>query len=361
MSRVYNFSAGPAQIPEEVLKEAQNELLDWQHSGMSVMEMPHRGQDFKNIAELAEQDLRDLLSIPTNYKVLFLHGGGRSQFSMVPMNLANKAACMAYAATGTWSNFALQEATRYGKVKLVASGENHNFTDIPPQADWDIPKDAAYLHYTDNETIQGVEFSDTPQSNGLPLVADMSSNLLSKPLDISRFGLIYACAQKNIGPAGITVVIIREDLLEREPMPMTPTMFQYAIHANANSLYNTPATFPWYVSGLVFKWIKKHGGVEKMAQNAKARSDMLYQYIDQSDFYANPVNLNCRSRMNVVFTLADANLDQKFLKDAEAKGLTNLKGHRSIGGMRASMYNSMPQKGVELLLEFMRDFEKHNL
>lgn len=356
MSRKFNFSAGPAMLPEEVLQQVQAELLDWNSSGMSVMEMPHRGDFFEGIANQAEQDLRELLKIPSNYKVLFLQGGGRTQFAMVPMNLAKEAECVAYSNTGTWSQFAIEEAKRYNTVHIAIDSEGNNYTNLPDKSEWNIPDNAAYLHYTDNETIQGLEFSQAPDSRGIPLISDMSSNLLSKPLEINQYGLIYACAQKNLGPSGITMVIIRDDLLAREPIVSTPSMLRYKIHAENNSLYNTPACFAWYVCGLVFKWVKNQGGVEEMARRAKARTDELYHYIDASGFYNNPVNSAHRSKMNVVFTLKDEKLDGTFLKNAEKAGLMNLKGHRSVGGMRASLYNSMPKAGVAALLQFMREF-----
>ncbi len=358
MSRVYNFSGGPATLPEEVLRQAQSDLLDWQHKGLSILEMPHRGQDFKQIAEESEADLRELLAIPSNYKILFLSGGGRTQFAMVPMNLAAESRKMAYLETGIWSELAIQEAQIYGDVVISASSKDNQYQQLPAAQTWNIPQDAAYLHYTDNETVHGVEFFDTPDSKGLPLISDMSSNLLSKPIDVSQYGLIYACAQKNLGPAGITIVIIRDDLLRRTPFDLTPNMLRYANQAAERSLYNTPPVFPWYVAGLMFKWVKREGGVDKFAELNQRKSQKLYQLIDESNFYINSVNPDCRSRVNVIFTLAESNLTQQFLQEAEKGGLYHLKGHRAVGGIRASMYNAMPEKGVDALIAFMRDFEK---
>ncbi|OGO90985.1 MAG: phosphoserine transaminase [Coxiella sp. RIFCSPHIGHO2_12_FULL_42_15] len=359
MTRVYNFSAGPAQLPDEVLLQIRDELFDWQGTGMSVMEMPHRGDIFDGIAKTAEQDLRDLLAIPSHYKVLFLHGGGRSQFAMVPLNLGFQAANLTYLETGTWSQLAVEEAKRFGHVHVAASSSENHYTDIPARSQWSVPEDSAYLHYTDNETIHGIEFSLPPNVN-MPLVSDMSSNLLSKPIDVNQFGIIYACAQKNLGIAGITIVIIRDDLLQRTVFPHTPSMFHYALHAEQHSFLNTPPTFSWYVSGLVFKWIKQQGGVAEMEQRRKARAEKLYAFIDHSEFYFNPVKRHCRSCMNVPFILSNPDLNAKFLTEAEKAGLVNLKGHRLVGGMRASMYNAMPLQGVDALIEFMHAFEKQN-
>ena len=358
MTRVYNFSAGPAVLPEEVLRQVQNDLLDWEHHGVSMLEMPHRGSDFKHVAQQAEHDLRALLAIPSNYKVLFLAGGGRTQFAAIPLNLAAQQKKTAYLETGIWSQFAIEEARLYTDVDVVASSSDNRFTQLPLADRLHIPQDAAYLHYTDNETVHGIEFAAAPDSKGLPLISDMSSNLLSRPIDISQYGLIYACAQKNAGSAGITIVIIRDDLLEREPFAFTPNILRYKNQADQESMYNTPPTFAWYVAGLVFKWVKKQGGVEKFAELSRKKSQKLYQFIDQTDFYINPVHPNCRSRMNVVFTLAKEALEKQFLQEAEKGGLTNLKGHRAVGGIRASIYNAMPEIGVDSLVAFMRDFEK---
>jgi phosphoserine aminotransferase len=356
MSRVYNFSAGPAILPEEVLEQASKEMTDWHGSGMSVMEMSHRGKEFISIAEEAEVDLRELLSIPDNYKVLFLQGGASSQFSMVPLNLLKGKKTADYINTGYWSNKAIAEARRYCEVNIVASSESTNFTTIPPHSEWSLNPDAAYVHYTPNETIGGVEFHEIPDVGDIPLVADMSSTILSRPIDVSRFGLIYAGAQKNIGPAGLTIVIIRDDLIGAAG-DSTPTMLNYETHVKANSMYNTPPTYAWYIAGLVFKWIKNKGGLEKMAEINRRKADKLYNVIDESNFYNNPVSRDCRSWMNVPFTLADPSLDDEFLKEARGAGLVSLKGHRSVGGMRASIYNAMPEEGVDALISFMKDFE----
>ncbi|WP_456447445.1 3-phosphoserine/phosphohydroxythreonine transaminase [Thiolapillus sp.] len=357
MSRIYNFSAGPATLPEDVLKQAQEELLDWHGAGMSVMEMSHRGKEFMSIAAQAEADLREVMAIPDNYKVLFLQGGASTQFAMVPMNLMGRTGKADYINTGTWSKKAIAEAKRYGEVNVIAD----TATDFraPAQADLSFSSDAAYVHYTPNETIQGVEFPYVPDTGDIPLVADMSSTILSRPIDVSKFGIIYAGAQKNIGPAGLTLVIIREDLIGDAP-ESCPAMMNYQIHADAGSMYNTPPTYAWYLSGLVFKWLKDNGGLEAMAVINERKAEELYATVDASDFYANPVDPECRSWMNVPFTLADPELDGKFLEEAAAKGMKSLKGHRSVGGMRASIYNAMPEEGVQALIEFMKEFEKNN-
>ncbi len=357
MSRVYNFSAGPAMVPQEVLEQAREELLDWHDSGMSVMEMSHRGKEFVSIAEQAEADLRELLAVPANYKVLFLQGGASSQFAMVPMNLLRGKGKAGYVNTGIWSEKAIGEAKRYCDVNLAASAKDSNFRAVPPQAQWRLDSSSAYLHYTPNETIGGVEFHWMPESGDVPLVADMSSTLLSRPIDVSKFGVIYAGAQKNIGPAGLTVVIVRDDLIGHAA-PGTPAMFDYKIHADNGSMYNTPPTYAWYCAGLVFQWIKRKGGLAGMAAINKRKADKLYAAIDNSGFYANPVDPACRSWMNVPFTLADANLEKLFLKEAEAAGLVALAGHRSVGGMRASIYNAMPEEGVDVLIAFMNEFAR---
>lgn len=357
MARVYNFSAGPAMLPEEVLQQASEEMKDWHGCGMSVMEMSHRGKEFISIAEEAEADLRGLLLIPDNYKVLFLQGGASSQFSMVPLNLLKGKKTADYVNTGYWSKKAIAEARRYCEVNIVASSESTNFTTIPPLSGWSINPDSAYIHYTPNETIGGVEFHDIPDVGNLPLVADMSSTILSRPIDVSRFGLIYAGAQKNIGPAGLTIVIIREDLVGNA-LPYTPTMFNYEIHVKEGSMYNTPPTYSWYIAGLVFKWLKKKGGLKVMAEINKRKAEKLYRFIDESDLYHNPISKDCRSWMNIPFTLKDPSLDEMFLKEAKDAGLVSLKGHRSVGGMRASIYNAMPEDGVDALISFMKDFER---
>ncbi len=359
MARVFNFSAGPAALPEAVLKQAQEEMLDWRGSGMSVMEMSHRGKAFMSIAEQAEADLRELMAIPDNYKVLFLQGGASSQFAMVPMNLMADGDEADYFLTGAWSKKAIAEARRFGKVNVVADTSDSKFTTLPEPGSVRFSPDADYVHYTPNETIQGVEFNYIPDTGAVPLVADMSSTILSRPVDVSRFGIIYAGAQKNVGPAGLTIVIIRDDLIggagER-----VPAMFNYATHADAGSMYNTPPTYSWYLAGLVFAWLKEQGGLEKMAEVNQRKAAMLYDAIDASDFYDNPVEKPYRSWMNVPFTLADPELDGKFLEEAAAAGLATLKGHRSIGGMRASIYNAMPEEGVKALVDFMAEFERKN-
>lgn len=359
MSRVYNFSAGPAILPEEVLQRAASEMTDWHSSGMSVMEMSHRGKEFIQIAKKAEADLREIMMIPQNYKVLFLQGGATSQFAMVPMNLLRDKDTADYINTGYWSKKAIAEANRFCKVNVATTGEATNFTTIPPRSEWSLNPDSAYVHYTPNETIGGVEFQDIPEVGNIPLVADMSSTILSRPVDVSKFGLIYAGAQKNIGPAGLTVVIIREDLVG-EVIPGTPTMFSYKTHVEADSMYNTPPTYCWYIAGLVFEWIKGKGGLKAMAEINRRKAEKLYKFIDSSNFYNNPVTPTCRSWMNVPFTIVNPDLDTKFLKEAEKAGLMALKGHRSVGGMRASIYNAMPEEGVDVLIEFMAEFEKRN-
>jgi len=356
MARVFNFSAGPAVIPEEVLTQAQQEMLDWQGSGMSVMEMSHRGKEFISIAEQAEADLRELMGIPSNYKVLFLQGGASAQFAMIPMNLAGKDATADYINTGAWSKKAISEAKRITQVNVAATTEEGNFTRAPAQSELKLNSSAAYLHYTPNETIGGVEFNYIPEAGNVPLVADMSSTILSRPVDVSRFGIIYAGAQKNIGPAGLTVVIIRDDLIGKKDN--LPAIFDYKNQAENDSMLNTPPTYAWYIAGLVFQWLKRKGGLTGMAEINKRKADKLYAAIDNSAFYQNPVEIASRSWMNVPFTLANADLDADFLSEAKANGLVTLKGHRSVGGMRASIYNAMPEEGVDALIAFMADFEK---
>ncbi|MGG7055566.1 3-phosphoserine/phosphohydroxythreonine transaminase [Nitrosomonas sp. ANs5] len=365
MRKIYNFSAGPAVLPEEVLQQARDEMLDWHGSGMSVMEMSHRGKEFMAIVEKAEHDLRALADIPADYKVLFLQGGASSQFAMVPMNLLGDQHCADYINTGQWSQKAIAEASRYSDVHIAASSEPDGFNSIPMFDQWKIGPDTAYLHYTPNETIGGVEFQWTPDlsavSGGdrdIPLVADMSSNFLSRPLDIRKFGLIYAGAQKNVGPAGLVIVIIREDLLNLPPLDGTPSMYRYKTHAEHASMYNTPPTYAIYIMGLVMDWLQKQGGLTAMEQRNIAKANLIYERIDNSDFYRCPVTKTDRSRMNVPFTLHDARLDEVFLQQAKARGLIQLKGHRSVGGMRASIYNAMPLEGVLALTTFMREFEQ---
>jgi len=357
MADVYNFSAGPAMLPVAVMQQARDELLDWHGSGISVMEMSHRSKDYLAVAEQAEADLRELLSIPANYRVLFLQGGATSQFAMVPLNLLRGRQQADYINTGTWSGKAIAEAKRYCSVNVAASSADTGFNGIPAPDTWQLDADAAYVHYTPNETIGGVEFHWIPDTGDVPLVADMSSTILSRPLDVSRYGLIYAGAQKNIGPAGLTVVIVRDDLLG-STLDGTPTMFDYKIHADNGSMYNTPPTFGWYLAGLVFKWLLQQGGLVAMAEINRHKAQLLYTAIEQSDFYRSPVDAACRSWMNVPFTLADPALDGRFLELARAAGLLNLKGHRSVGGMRASIYNAMPEAGVAALTGFMSEFER---
>ncbi len=357
MSRVYNFSAGPSAFPESVLKQAQAEMLEWHESGMSVMEMSHRGKFFSEIAEELEQDLRELMAIPANYKVLFLQGGASAQFSLIPQNILNGKTKACYVNTGAWSEKAIQDAKAQCEVIVSASGESGKFTHIPDVSTWNIDQNAAYLHYTSNETIHGVEFQDIPDSQGLTLVSDMSSNILSREFDVSKFGLIYAGTQKNMGPAGVTVVVVREDLVGHAAKG-TPPVFDYAQQVKNGSMLNTPATYNWYLVGLVLKWLKDQGGVAAIEQRNIKKSDKLYQAIDQSRLYKNPVEKAVRSRMNVPFILADEALDKPFLAAAEANGLFELKGHRSVGGMRASIYNAMPESGIDALCEFMKEFER---
>lgn len=357
MSEVFNFSAGPAVLPGPVLEQARQELLDWQGSGMSVMEMSHRGSHFMSIAQQAEADLRALLSIPAGYQVLFLQGGATSQFAMVPMNLLRGSQRADYINTGAWSKKAIAEAGRYCTVNVASSAEASNFSDIPAPDTWQLDAAAAYVHYTPNETIGGVEFGWIPDTGEVPLVADMSSTILSRPLDVSRYGLIYAGAQKNIGPAGLTVVIVREDLLG-ETLGSAPSMYNYRLHADAGSMLNTPPTFAWYLAGLVFRWLRDLGGLAAIEVVNRRKAGRLYEAIDSSSFYHSPVRADCRSLMNVPFTLANSSLDGDFLAKAGAAGLLNLKGHRSVGGMRASIYNAMPEAGVAALVEFMREFER---
>lgn len=358
MSRVYNFSAGPAMLPESVMRRAAEEMLDWQGTGMSVMEMSHRGKAYVSIAERAEADLRELLAIPDNYHVLFLQGGATGQFSAVPMNLLGERRAADYVYTGSWSKKAIGEAKKYCQVNVAASGEP-DLMHVPEQSEWQLSADAAYVHITPNETISGVEYHCLPEVGDKPLVADMSSTLLSRPIDVSRFGLIYAGAQKNIGPAGVTLVIVRDDLIGQAG-PQTPTVWDYKQQAEADSMLNTPATYPLYIAGLVFQWLKELGGLEKMAEINQRKAHKLYAAIDESNFYSNPVAKQNRSWMNVPFVLADSELDSRFLEEAESVGLTTLKGHRSVGGMRASIYNAMPEAGVDRLIEFMADFEQRN-
>ena len=358
--RVPNFSAGPATIPTEVLQRAQTELLDWQDRGVSVMEVSHRSKEYLAITEKAESKLRSLMDIPDNYKVLFLQGGASLQFSAIPLNLLNNGRAD-YLSTGTWSDKAIKEAKRYaklglGEIDVVASGKDSNFTDVPVTSDWNLSDDAVYFHYCANETIHGLQIFEPPQVK-VPLIVDMSSCILSQPIDVSQYGMIYAGAQKNIGPAGLVIVIIRDDLLD-QASEWCPLLLNYGHQAEKESMSNTPATYSWYLAGLVFEWLEEQGGIEAIAKVNQQKADLLYKTIDDSAFYSNPVAKPYRSIMNVPFTLADASLDKVFLEESEKAGLLHLKGHRDVGGMRASIYNAVPLEWVQQLVSFMQDFEK---
>ena len=356
MPRVFNFSPGPANLPEPVLRQAAEEMLDWHGTGMSVMEMSHRGKEFISIHAEAEADLRELLAIPANYKVLFMQGGAIGENAIVPMNLIGRTGKADYVVTGDWSKKSAKEAKTYGQVNVVASGEEGKFTAIPKFADWKLDPGAAYVHICSNETIGGVQYHWTPDTGEVPLVADMSSDILSRPIDVSKYGLIYGGAQKNMGPSGVTVVIVREDLLGHA-LPITPTAFNYKTQAEADSMYNTPPTYAIYIAGLVYKHVKALGGIAAMEAHNKAKAALLYDYLDASGFYTNPVAKSDRSLMNVPFTLKDAALDEPFLKGAQARGMIQLKGHRSVGGIRASIYNAMSMEGVQALVAYMKEFE----
>jgi phosphoserine aminotransferase len=358
MSRIINFSAGPAMLPADVLARAGDEMLDWRASGMSVMEMSHRGPEFMSIAAEAEADLHALLAIPANYKVLFLQGGATLQFAQVPMNLLRGKGKADYVLTGEWSKKAVKEAKNYCDVAIAASSEDRNFTYAPKS--FAVRKDTAYLHYCSNETIGGVEYHSIPKvENDIPLVADASSNFLSRPMDVSKFGLIYAGAQKNAGPAGLTIVIVRDDLIG-QAAKSTPSVMDYKLQADADSMLNTPATYSLYIAGLVFKWLKQQGGLASIERKNVAKATLLYDYLDSSEFFRNPVAKEDRSRMNVPFTLKDKSLEEPFQKGAAERGLIQLKGHRSVGGMRASIYNAMPLEGVQRLVEYMHEFEQEH-
>ena len=357
MTQIYNFSAGPAVLPKDVLKQAQTELLDWHGSGMCVMEMSHRGKEYMSIQAEAEADLRELLAIPANYKVLFLQGGGSAQFGMIPMNLLRGKKSADYVNTGEWSKKAIGEAKKYCEVKVVASSEDKNFSYAPASTAWKLNADAAYVHICTNETIGGVEIFETPNTGNVPLVADMSSHILSRPIDVSKYGLIYAGSQKNIGPAGLAIVIVRDDLIG-ETIAGTPNMYDYKVHADNDSMYNTPPTFAIYVAGLVFKMLKAKGGLAAMEKTNVLKANLVYDYLDSTNFYNCPTAKENRSRMNIPFKLAIEALDEDFLKEAKNRGLLQLKGHRSVGGMRASIYNAMPVEGVQTLVDFMKAFEK---
>lgn len=359
MARVINFSAGPAVLPLEVLQQAQAELIDWQGLGMSVMEISHRSKAFIKVAEQAEADLRELMNIPQEYAVLFLQGGATTHFALLPMNLAAPDQATDYLVTGSWSKKASKEAAAVRKVGVVADGSASNYMDVPDRSAWKLNPDAAYFHYCANETISGLEIHSPPAVGSVPIIADMSSTILSRPVDVTKFGVIYAGAQKNIGPSGIVILIVRKDLLERAPAGLPPIL-KYSAHAAEGSMLNTPPTFAWYIAGLVFAWLKRQGGLTKMAELNQRKAERLYKAIDGSGFYKNPVARNYRSWMNVPFTLPREELDAEFLKQAERAGLTNLKGHRSVGGMRASIYNAMTEEGVIALVEFMADFQKRH-
>lgn len=357
MARVYNFSAGPAMLPEPVLEQAAQEMVDWHGTGMSVMEMSHRGPEFVAMHAQAEADLRELLAIPGNYKVLFMQGGAAAQNSVIPMNLLRGKPSADYVDTGQWSKKSIGEAKKYCKVNVAASSQDANYTYVPKQAHWKLDPHAAYVHITSNETIGGVEFHWTPDTGEVPLVADASSHILSRRMDVARYGLIYGGAQKNIGPAGLTIVIVRDDLIGHAA-PITPIVFDYKTQADNDSMYNTPPTYAIYIAGLVFQWLKKLGGLAKMEEINIAKAKLVYDYLDQTEFYHCPVAKEDRSRMNIAFTLRNADQDKAFLSQAEKNGLTQLKGHRSVGGMRASIYNAMPVAGVTALVHFMREFER---
>ena len=359
MARVFNFSAGPAVLPEPVLSKAAGEMLDWHGSGMSVMEMSHRGKEFISIHAEAEADLRELLAVPKNYKVLFLQGGAIAENAIVPMNLLRGRTVADYVNTGEWSKKSIKEAKKYCTVNVAASGEDRGFTYIPARETWKLSKDAGYVHICSNETIGGIEYHWTPDTGDVPLVADMSSHILSRAVDVARYGLIYAGAQKNIGPAGLTIVIVRDDLIG-QALPITPSAFDYKQQADNDSMLNTPPTYAVYIAGLVFKWLKEQGGLAQIEKHNIGKAKLLYDYLDQSRFFVSPVDRQDRSRMNVPFKLTNEALDEEFLKGAKQRAMVQLKGHRSVGGIRASIYNAMPIEGVKALVQYMREFEaKH--
>ena len=360
MGRVYNFSAGPAVLPEEVLREAAEEMMDYRGSGMSVMEMSHRSQTFQKIIDTAEADLRELMNIPENYKVLFMQGGASLQFAMIPMNLMkNKKAD--YIVTGQWAKKAAKEAEKYGDVRVIASSEDATFSYIPDCSDLPVSEDADYVYICENNTIYGTKFQELPNTKGKILVSDVSSCFLSEPVDVTKYGMLYGGVQKNIGPAGVVIAIIREDLITEDTLAGTPTMMKYKTHADAKSLYNTPPAYGIYICGKVFQWLKKRGGLEAVKEYNEKKAKILYDYLDESKMFRGTVVKKDRSLMNVPFVTGDKELDAKFIKEADAAGFKNLKGHRSVGGMRASIYNAMPIEGVEALVEFMKKFEKENL
>ena len=356
MTRVINFSAGPAALPLEVLERAAAEMLDWHGSGQSVMEMSHRGKEYMAIQARAEADLRELMNIPAHYKVLFLQGGATLQFAMVPINLLRGKQAADYVHTGEWAKKAISEARLFCRVNIVASSEDKKFTYVPERASWKLAEDAAYVHITSNETIGGIEYQWVPDTGDVPLVADMSSDILSRPIDVAKYGLIYAGAQKNIGPAGLTIVIVRDDLIGQAP-PGTAVMLDYKIHADNDSMYNTPPTYAVYVAGLVFEWVKNQGGLAVMEKRNGEKARLLYDYLDLSRFFVSPVRRQDRSIMNIPFTLKKPELDEEFLKGAKRRGMVQLKGHRSVGGMRASVYNAVTIDGVRCLVDYMKEFE----
>lgn len=359
MTHIYNFSAGPAVLPKPVLVRAQAEMLDWHGSGMSVMEMSHRGKEFTGILQKTEADLRTLLSIPSHYKVLFLQGGAIAENAIIPLNLLNGGEAD-YVVTGEWSKRSVEDASAYGKINVVASSEADKFTQVPAFSSWKLNRNAAYVHICTNETINGVEFDGVPETGDVPIVADMSSHILSRPIDVSQYGVIYGGAQKNIGPAGLCIVIVREDLLERASK-LTPAVFNWKTQAENHSMINTPPTYSIYIAGLVFEWLLAQGGLVGIEQVNIAKAKLLYEYIDSTSFYSNTIAINNRSRMNIPFYLQDESLNASFLKEAESNGLLQLKGHRLVGGMRASIYNAMPIEGVQALLVFMKNFENRHL
>ena len=356
MTRVFNFSAGPAALPEPVLREAAEEMLDWHGSGMSVMEMSHRGKEFLGIHAEAQSLLRELLNVPANYRILFMQGGAIGENAIVPMNMLRGRKGADYVDTGEWSRKSIQEAAKYCAVNVAASAKATGYTSIPPRDGWKLEPGAAYVHICANETIGGVEYHFTPEVGEVPLVADMSSNLMSRPVSVAKYGLIYGGAQKNIGPAGLTIVIVRDDLLGGAH-PLTPSAFNYKEQSDNDSMLNTPPTYAIYIAGLVFRWLKARGGLVAMEKHNRAKAALIYDYLETTDFYASPVAKDCRSLMNVPFKLRDASLDDAFLKGAQERGMVQLKGHRSVGGMRASIYNAMPVEGVQALVAYMKDFE----
>ncbi|QCU90104.1 3-phosphoserine/phosphohydroxythreonine transaminase [Thiomicrorhabdus sediminis] len=359
MSRTFNFSAGPAMLPEAVMQKAQAEFLNWHDTGMSVMEMSHRSKEYMSVAHQVEADLREIMQIPDNYKVLLTHGGASLQFSAIPMNLTNEGDTVDYFKTGVWSTKAIKEASRYCNVNIVAGSDEMNPTEIPPQSEWKFSADAKYIHICSNETITGVEFQEDQLeavfAQGKPVIADMSSNIMCREIDVSKYAMIYAGAQKNIGPAGLAILIVREDLIG-QARKMTPTLMNWQTYADNESMFNTPATFAWYLAGLVFQWIKSAGGVAAIAAVNQRKAQKLYDYIDQSGFYSNDINKSQRSWMNVTFNLPTSGLDAVFLEESKAAGLLSLKGHKAFGGMRASIYNAMPEEGVDALIDFMQQF-----